>query len=132
MKGCGLCESRRGGGIALCVRERIECTVFAAVRDGVDESLWVRVRGMENKAGVIVGAYYQTLREGDSAYELLYKLLEEISESVALVLIIDFNFSDINKEYHTPVTSKFGKLLKYVEDNFMSKTLCESRGWMIS
>lgn len=37
----------------------------------------------------------------------------------------DFNFPDINWEYRTAVTSKSGKFLKYVEDNFLSKVRSE-------
>lgn len=39
------------------------------------------------------------------------------------VLLGDSNFSDINREHHTAVASKSGKLLKYVKDNFLSQIL---------
>lgn len=48
-------QSRPGGGIALYVRERFDCTALR-VRDDVVETLWVRSRGMENK-GDVVGVY---------------------------------------------------------------------------
>ena len=50
-------QGRRGGGAALYVRERCDCTALTVSDDMVD-NLWVRVRGMENKAGVVVDVYY--------------------------------------------------------------------------
>ena len=60
MEGCRLFrrdrQGRQGGGVALYVRERFDCTALT-VRDDMVESLWVRIRGMENKADVVVGVY---------------------------------------------------------------------------
>lgn len=42
-----------------------------------------------------------------------------------LVLMGDFNFTDRTWEYHTAVTSKSGKFLKYAEDNLYSQVLSE-------
>lgn len=54
---------------------------------------------------------------------LFYRQLGEISGSVALVLMADFNFTDTNWDYHTAVTNKSEKFLKCVEDNFLSQLL---------
>ncbi|KAK4810529.1 hypothetical protein QYF61_004492 [Mycteria americana] len=80
---------------------------------------------MENKADVIVGVYYRSPSQDDSTDELFYRQLGEISGSVALVLMGDFNFLDVNWEYHSAVTSKSGKFLKFVEDNFLTQVLSE-------
>lgn len=56
--------------------------------------------------------------------ELFYRQLGEISELVALVLMGDFNFPDINREYHTSMTSKYGKFLKNVVE-VLSQVLIE-------
>lgn len=37
----------------------------------------------------------------------------------------DFNFPGINREYHSSMTSKSVKFLKFVEDNFLSQVLSE-------
>ena len=50
-------QGRQGRGVVLYVRERFDCTALT-VRDDVVESLWVRIRGMENKGDVVVGVYY--------------------------------------------------------------------------
>jgi len=49
----------------------------------------------------------------------------EISGLVPLDHMVDFNFPDINWEYHTAVTSRSGKFPKYVEDNFLPQVLCK-------
>ncbi|GAB0208399.1 mitochondrial enolase superfamily member 1 [Grus japonensis] len=81
---------------------------------------------MENKGDVVVGVYYQSFSQDVSTDELFYRQLGEISGSVALVLVGDFNFPDINWEYHTAVMSRSWKFLKFVGDNFLSQVLSES------
>ena len=51
---------------------------------------------MENKADVIVGVYYRSPSQDDSADELFSRQLREISGLVALVLMGDLNFPEIN------------------------------------
>ncbi|PKU30465.1 rna-directed dna polymerase from mobile element hypothetical protein [Limosa lapponica baueri] len=76
---------------------------------------------MENKADVVVGVYYQSPSQDDSADELFYRQLGEISGLVALVLMGDNNW-----EHHTAVMSQSGKFLKSVgDDNFLSQVLSE-------
>lgn len=57
--------------------------------------------------------------------QLFYSQLGEISGSVTLVLMGDFSLSDMNWEYHTAETSKSGKVLKHIKDNFLSQVLRE-------
>ena len=80
---------------------------------------------MENKADVVAGIHYWSPSQDDSADELFYRQLGEISASVVLVFTGDFNFPDINWEYHIAVTTESGKFLKFVEDNFSSQVLSE-------
>ena len=53
-------QSRRGGGVALCAREKLDFTALT-LRDDAVESLMVRSWGMENKENVLVGVSYQSL-----------------------------------------------------------------------
>ncbi|KAK4810955.1 hypothetical protein QYF61_013363 [Mycteria americana] len=118
-------QGRRGGGVAPYVRDRCDCTALT-VRDDVVESLWVRIKGMENKGDVTVGVYYRSPSQDVSTDELFCRQLGEISGLVALVLMGDFNFPGIDWEYHTAVTSRSWKSLKFVEDdNFLSQVLSE-------
>jgi len=60
-----------------------------------------------------------------STDELFYRQLGEISRSVALVLMGDFNFPRINRECHTAVTSRPWKFLQFVGDNFLSQVVSQ-------
>ncbi|GAB0177355.1 anoctamin-2 [Grus japonensis] len=117
-------QGRQGGGVVLFVREKFDSTALA-VRDDKVESLWMRNKGIEKKEDVTVVVYYSLPSQDDSTDELFYRQLGEISGSVALVLMGDFNFPDITWEYHTAVTSKSGKFLKCVEDNTLSQVFSE-------
>lgn len=44
-------QGRQGGGVALYVRERCDCTVLT-VKDNVAKRLWVRIWEKESKAAV--------------------------------------------------------------------------------
>ena len=119
-------QGRRGGGVALYAWERFDLTALT-VRDDVVESLWVKIRRMENKEDVIAGVYHQSPSQEDSTDEVFYRQLGEISGLAALVLTGDFNFPHISWEYHTVTagTSTAGKFLKFVEDNFFAQALSE-------
>ena len=49
-------QGRRGGGVSLYAKEMFDCTAFT-VSDNVVESLWVKIRGLENKVDILVGVY---------------------------------------------------------------------------
>jgi len=56
----------------------------------------VRIKEMDIKADVVKGVYYQPLTQNNSTEELFYEQFGKVSVSVALILMGDFNFSDIN------------------------------------
>jgi len=74
------------------------------------------IREMENKGDVVAGVYYQSHSQDVSTDELFYTKLGEISGSVVLVLMGDFNFLDISWKYHTVVMSNYWKFLTFVGD----------------
>ncbi|GAB0178757.1 hypothetical protein GRJ2_000341000 [Grus japonensis] len=80
---------------------------------------------MENKGDVVACVYYRSPSKDVSSDELFYRQLGEISGSVAPVLTGDFNFPDISWEDHTAVTSRPGKFLNLLGDNFLSQLLSE-------
>ena len=81
-------QGRRGGGVALYVRECFDCLEL----DG-DER--IRIRGKANKADIMVGVCYRPPNQDDEADEIFYKQLGEVSQSLALVLVGDFNLPDV-------------------------------------
>ena len=84
-------QGRRGGAVGLYVRDCYDCFEHKCSEDSM-ECLCIRNRQKANWAYVVVGVYYRPPRQVD---EIFYKHLGEISRSLALVLVGDFNFPDI-------------------------------------
>ena len=67
------------------------------INDGDDrvERLWVRIKVKANKTDITVGVYYRPLNEDEEVDKILCRQLGEVSRSLPLVLLGDFNFPDI-------------------------------------
>ncbi|GAB0208671.1 hypothetical protein GRJ2_003332800 [Grus japonensis] len=93
-------QERRGGGVALYVKECFDCL---ELNDGDDrvECLWIRIRGKANKADIMVGVCYRPPNQDEQADKIFYKQLGEVSQSLALVLVGDFNLPDVCWKYKT-------------------------------
>ena len=93
-------QHRRGGGVALYIRESLDVGELEAGNDKV-ESLWVRIRGKANKASILVGVCYRPPNQDEETDEEFYRQLAEAAKSSALVLVGDFNFPDISWKHNT-------------------------------
>ena len=94
--------TRPGGGVALYVREQLECIELCLGADEEPvESLWVRIKRQPHMGDVIVGVYYRPPDQEEEVSEAFYKELKAASQSQALVLLRDFNHPDISWEDHT-------------------------------
>ena len=89
----------RGGGVALYVRDGFDCIELNDCDDKV-ESLWVKMRGKANKADVLLGVCYRPPSQDEEADEVFCKRLAEVSQSLAVVLMGDFNLPDICWKYN--------------------------------
>ncbi|GAB0178841.1 hypothetical protein GRJ2_000349400 [Grus japonensis] len=119
----GYRQGRRGGGAALYVRECFDCL---ELDDGDDriECLWVRIRGKANKADM-VGVCYRPPNQDEETDEILYKPLGEVSQSLALVLVGNFNLPDVCWKYNTAERKESRRFLERVEDNFLTQLVSE-------
>ncbi|KAK4830434.1 hypothetical protein QYF61_011142 [Mycteria americana] len=117
-------RGRRGGGVALYVRE---CLDSLELDDGDDrvECLWVRIRGKANKADIVVGVCYRPPNQDEETDELFYKQLGEASRSLALVLVGDFNLQDVCWKYNTAERKQSRRFLERVADNFLTQLVSE-------
>ena len=72
------------------------------INDGNDriESRRVRVKAKANKTGIITGVCYRPPNK-DEEDKTLYRHFGEVSRSLLLVLVGDFNFPDICWIYNT-------------------------------
>ncbi|GAB0209132.1 hypothetical protein GRJ2_003378900 [Grus japonensis] len=113
-------QGRRGSGVALYVRECFDCL---ELNDGDErvECLWVRIRGKANKADIMVGICYRPPNQDEEADKIFYKQLGEVSQSLALVLMGDFNLPDICWKSNTAERKQSRRFLERVEDNFLTQ-----------
>ena len=75
-----------------------------------------------NKADILLGVYYRPPNQDEEADEVFYKRLAEVSQSLALVLVGDFNLLDICWKYNTAQSRRF---LECVQDNFLTQLVDE-------
>jgi len=114
----------RGSGIDVCVTE---CFDYLELDDSDDrvKCLWVRIRKKDIKADVMVGVCYRPPNQEEETGEIFYKQLGEVSQSLALVLIGDFDFSDVCRKYNTVERKQSRSFLGCVEDNFLMRLVGE-------
>ncbi|KAK4828588.1 hypothetical protein QYF61_000040 [Mycteria americana] len=117
-------RGRRGGGVALYVRESLDSLELDDGDDRV-ECLWVRIKGKANKADIVVGVCYRPPNQDDEADKLFYKQLGEASQSLALVLVGDFNLPDVCWIYNTAERKQSRRFLERVADNFLTQLVRE-------
>ncbi|KAK4823640.1 hypothetical protein QYF61_004561 [Mycteria americana] len=117
-------QGRRGGGVALDVREYFDCPDLNDADDRV-ECLWVRTRGKANKADITVGVCYRPPNQDEEADEIFYKKLGELSQLLALVLVGDFNLPDICGKYNRAERKQSRRFLECVADNFLTQLVSE-------
>lgn len=114
---------RRGRGITLYVMECFDCF---EINDGDNrvECLWVLVKGKVNKEDVM----WESVRspnQDEEAEEIFYKQLGEGSQSLALVLMGDFNLQGVCYKYNTEERKQSRRFLEYVEDYFLTQLVSE-------
>ena len=78
-----------------------------------------------NKTDITVGVCYRPPTQDEEVDERLYKQLGEVSRSLLLVLVGDFNLPDICWNYNTADREQSRRLLECVGDNFLTQLLRE-------
>ena len=119
-------QGRQGGGVAFCVNDQLECMELCL---GMDEeptkSLWVRTKGRAGTGDIIVEVCYRPPGQEDQAGEALYRQMGTASHSQALVLMRDFNHTDICWKDNTAGYKQFRRFLECVDDNFLLQVIEE-------
>ncbi|CAM4377561.1 unnamed protein product [Caretta caretta] len=118
-------EARKGGGVALYVREQYDCSELKYETSEKPESLWIKFRSLSNKGDVVVGVCYRPPDQGDEVDEAFFRQVAEATGSHALVLMGDFNHPDICWESNIVVHRQSRKFLETVGDNFLVQVLEE-------
>lgn len=118
--------ARRGGGVALYVREQLECIELHLGESDVEvESLWVRIKGQAGKGDTVVGVYYRPPDQEEEVDEAFHKQLEVAAHSQALVLMGDFNYPDICWTTNMARHVRSRQFLQCIEDNFLMQVVEE-------
>lgn len=76
-------------------------------------------RGKVSRADVMVGVLYRPPNQDKQADEVFYKQLTEISLSLALVLVGNFNLPNVCWKFNTSEKKQSRRFLECVEENFL-------------
>ncbi|TRZ08903.1 hypothetical protein HGM15179_018207, partial [Zosterops borbonicus] len=117
-------QGRRGNRVALYVRECLDCL---ELNDDVEkvECLWGRIREKANRADPLVGVCYRPFKQDQETVKVFYKQLGEVSQSLALVLMGNFNLPHVCWKYNTAERRQSRRFLECVEENFLTQLLCQ-------
>ena len=77
------------------------------------------MRGKANKADILLGVCYRPPNHDEEVDEVFYKRLAEVSQSLDLVLVGDFNLPDICLKYNIAERKQSRRFLESVADNFL-------------
>ena len=83
------------------------------------------MRGKANNADILLGICYRPSNQDEEVDEVVYKRLAEVSQSLALVLVGDFNLSDVCWKYNTAERKESRKFQECVEDNILRQLVSE-------
>ncbi|KAK4816789.1 hypothetical protein QYF61_022901 [Mycteria americana] len=83
------------------------------------------IKGKANKADIMVGVYYRPPNQDEEADKIFHKQLGEVSQSLALVLVGDFNLPDVCWKYNTEERKRSRRFLECVEDNFLTQLVAK-------
>ncbi|GAB0203333.1 hypothetical protein GRJ2_002798900 [Grus japonensis] len=127
-------QGRGGGGVTLYVNDQLECMeLHLGMDEELTESFWVRIKGRAGAGDILVGVCYRSPYQEDRAEEALYRQIGAASHSQALVLMGDFNHSDICWRDNTAGHKQSRRFLECVDDNFLLQVIEEPtrRGAML-
>ncbi|GAB0188296.1 hypothetical protein GRJ2_001294900 [Grus japonensis] len=77
--------------------------------------------GKASKADIMVGCCYRPPNQDEKTDEIFYKQLGEVSQSLPIVLMGDFNLPDVCWKYNTKERKQSRRFLECVEDNFLTQ-----------
>jgi len=67
-------EGRQGGGVTLCVNDRLECMEVCLRMDSeLTKTLWVWIKGRAGIGNIIVRVCYRLANQEDQADDALYR-----------------------------------------------------------
>ena len=116
-------ENRRGGGVALYVRDTLQCCINSKIKtDNKTESLWVDIK--EGSHSVILGLVYRPPSASQEINSSLWQEIDRASRYRQTCVIGDFNFRNI--DWNLMVGNRESEeFLKVLQDNFLKQLVTE-------
>ncbi|KAF7249149.1 Teneurin-2 [Varanus komodoensis] len=120
-------KGKRGGGMALYVREGIGCSEIECSTDGdLVETVWVKLRGFDRERDLIVGVCYRPPGQLETLDDVLTGQILRISRRRDTVIMGDFSLPDITWETHSAVTARSRHFLEAIEGAFFTQRVREA------
>jgi len=117
---------RRGGGVALYIREEITSAEILENRESVQvESVWVRLTVHKGKRNIVVGVCSRPPGQAEEEEEALMKQIINLTSKKDSIVMGDFNYLDINWETHSAGSTKSRKFIDRLEEGYLSQAIRE-------
>ncbi|KAK4806252.1 hypothetical protein QYF61_013396 [Mycteria americana] len=118
---------RQGGGVALYVREQLECMELClGMDDEPTESLRLRIKEHTGMGDIVVDVCYRLPDQEEQVDEAFYRQLGAASHLQALILLRDFNHLNICWRDNRAGHKQSRKFLESINDNFLTQVTEES------
>jgi len=117
-------RGKRGGDIALYIKKRIQCEeLFLKNTHDQVKSLWVGIRDRSNKGNLVVGVYCRPSDQGEPIDQACFLQLQKASHLQSLVLLGDFNQTDLYWKSSTVRGRQSRRILECIEKHFLCQVI---------
>ena len=116
-------ENRRGGGVAMYVRDSLQCSVNSKIKtDNKAESLWVDIK--EGAQSVVLGLVYRPPNASDEINSSIWQEINRAGRYSQVCVTGDFNYRDINWDLMVG-NREAEEFLQVIQDNFLKQLVLE-------
>ena len=116
-------ENRRGGGVALYIRDTLQCCINSKIKtDSKTESLWVDIK--EGSQTAVMGLVYRPPNASQEINSSLWQELNRASRYRQIYVLGDFNYRNVDWELMIG-NRESEEFLKIMQDNFLKQVVME-------
>ena len=114
-------ENRRGGGVALYVRDTLQCCTNSKIKtDNKTESLWVDIK--QGSESIVMGLVYRPPNASQEINSSLWQEINRASRHRQICVLGDFNFRNV--DWSLMVGNREAEeFLKVIQDNFLKQVV---------
>ena len=110
-------KNSRGGGVGLYIKEMLHPTEIEIIQDHNIEVLNTEISTVSGKVNISV--VYRRPSQVKELDILMYDRLKTVITGKNSIIMGDFNLPEINWNDHSFVESESGRLINFIEDNFL-------------